>query len=117
MLPRIDFPDLLLEVAQRTSLASAFTHVSGADAHLEGFETSLCALILAEACNVGLVLITTSSVPALTRARLMQVDQGYFRAENIATGTGLSIEAQAGGQPPLTPEPALFSGAGAGRPG
>ncbi|MCZ2805628.1 Tn3 family transposase [Modestobacter sp. VKM Ac-2983] len=95
MLPRIDFPDLLLEVAQRTSLASAFTHVSGADAHLEGFGTSLCELILAEACNVGLVPITTPSVPALTRARLLQVDQGYFRAENIATGNGLFIEAQA----------------------
>ncbi len=39
---------------------------------------SLAALIVAEACNVGLVPIEKPNVPALTRARLQQVDQGYL---------------------------------------
>ena len=43
MLPRIDFPQLLLEVAALTGLSAAFTHISGADSRLGGFEVSLCA--------------------------------------------------------------------------
>jgi TnpA family transposase len=39
--------------------------------------------------------VVKPDVPALTRARLVQVDQGYFRAENISAGNGLFIEAQA----------------------
>jgi len=66
MLPRVDFPDLLLEIAARTGLASAFTHISGAQTSTEDFAISLCAVILAEACNVGLVPVTNPAVPALT---------------------------------------------------
>ncbi|MFD6825618.1 Tn3 family transposase [Streptomyces sp. NPDC060085] len=34
-------------------------------------------------------------VPALSRDRLVQVDQGYVRAENISVANGLFVEAQA----------------------
>lgn len=54
MLPKIDFPELLLEVAELTGMTTAFTHISGADPHMDDFEVSVCALLLAEACNVGL---------------------------------------------------------------
>lgn len=40
MLPRIDFPELLLEVAALTGLPAAFTHISGADSRLGGFEVA-----------------------------------------------------------------------------
>ncbi len=84
MLPRVDFPELLLEVFDRTELAADFTHISGADSPMEDFAVSLCGLIVAEACNVGLVPLEKPNVPALTRARLHQVDQGYLRAETIS---------------------------------
>ncbi|MFD3824895.1 Tn3 family transposase [Streptomyces sp. NPDC058625] len=62
---------------------------------MEGFATSLCAVLLSEACNVGFTPVIKPGVPALTRGRLIQVDQGYFRAENISAANGLFIEAQA----------------------
>lgn len=95
MLPKVDFPELLLEVAELTGMADSFTHISGADSGMEGFTTSLCAVLLSEACNVGLTPVIKPDVPALTRGRLVQVDQGYFRAENISAANGLFIEAQA----------------------
>ena len=95
MLPNVDFPELLLEVAEMTALPDAFTHISGALTTMEDFAVSLCAVWLSEACNVGLTPVVKPDVPALTRVRLVQVDQGYFRAENISAGNGLFIEAQA----------------------
>jgi hypothetical protein len=95
MLPRVDFPELLLEVAELTGLPDAFTHISGALTTMEDFAVSLCAVWLSEACNVGVTPVVKPDVPALTRGRLIQVDQGYFRAENISAGNGLFIEAQA----------------------
>lgn len=96
MLPRLDFPELLLEVFDRTGLPADFTHVSGIDAAMDDFPMSLAALVVAEACNVGLVPIENPNVPALTRARLQQVDQGYLRAETIAAANARLIGAQAG---------------------
>ncbi|WP_326822989.1 nitroreductase/quinone reductase family protein [Streptosporangium sp. NBC_01756] len=96
MLPRLDFPELLLEVFDRTGLSADFTHVSGTDAAMDDFPMSLAALIVAEACNVGLVPIEKPNVPALTRARLLQVDQGYLRAETISVANARLISAQAG---------------------
>ncbi|WP_326793749.1 Tn3 family transposase (plasmid) [Streptomyces sp. NBC_00841] len=78
MLPRVDFPELLLEVAELTSMADAFTHISGADSGMEGFTTSLCAVLLSEACDVGLTSVIKPDVPALTRGRLVQVDHINF---------------------------------------
>ncbi|GAA3097515.1 hypothetical protein GCM10017600_87830 [Streptosporangium carneum] len=57
---------------------------------------SLAALIVTEACNVGLVPIEKPNVPALTRARLQQVDQGYLRGETIAAANARLIAAQSG---------------------
>ncbi|MGV9383417.1 Tn3 family transposase [Nonomuraea sp. NPDC003707] len=72
------------QYADGTGLPANFTHISGADSPIEDFGVSLAALIVAEACNVGLVPIEKPNVPALTRARLLQVDQGYLRGETIA---------------------------------
>jgi hypothetical protein len=94
MLPRVDFPELLLEVFDRTKLADEFTHISGADPAMEDFAVSLCGLLVAEACNVGLVPIEKPNVPALTRARLQQVDQGYLRAETLSAANARLIAKQ-----------------------
>ncbi|MFC1231474.1 Tn3 family transposase [Streptomyces sp. Sce081] len=95
MLPKVDFPELLLEVAELTGMADAFTHVSGAGSGMEGFTPSLCAVLLSEACNVGMTPVIKPDVPALPRGRPVQVGQGYFRAENISAANGPFIEAQA----------------------
>jgi TnpA family transposase len=56
---------------------------------------SVAALLVAEACNVGLTPVIKPGEPALSRARLAHVDQCYVRAENHAAASGVLIDAQA----------------------
>lgn len=95
MVPRLDLPDLLMEVAARTGFPSAFTHYSGAGSALEGFEASVCALLVAEARNIGLTPVVKPGVPALTLSRLQQVDHAYLRAETLRAANAHLIDAQA----------------------
>ena len=76
-LPRVDLPELLLEIHARTGFAGAFTHASEADARARGLATSFCAVLLAEACNTGLEPLVRPDVPALRRSRLSWVRQNY----------------------------------------
>ncbi|WP_432742723.1 Tn3 family transposase [Streptomyces sp. JH002] len=86
---------MLPKVTELTGMADAFTHISGADSRGEGFTTGLCAVLLTEACNVGFTPVIKPDVAAPGRGRLVHVDQGYFRAENISVANGLFIEARA----------------------
>jgi Tn3 transposase DDE domain len=52
-LPRVDLPELLLEIDARTGFATAFTHASEAEARARDLATTLCAVLLAEACNTA----------------------------------------------------------------
>jgi len=54
LLPRVDLPDVLAEVAAWTRFPEEFTHVSEAGARVDDLGTSVCAVLVAEACNVGL---------------------------------------------------------------
>jgi TnpA family transposase len=96
MLPRVDLPELLLEVHGWTGCLDEFTHISGAGARIEDLPLSVAALLVAEACNIGLRPVIKSGVPALTRDRLAHVDLSYVRAETIAAANARLIEAQAG---------------------
>lgn len=50
-------------------------------------------VLLSEACHVGMIPAIKPDVPELTRGRLVQVDQSYFRAENTSAGNARYIEA------------------------
>jgi Tn3 transposase DDE domain-containing protein len=52
-LPRVDLPEILLEVAARTDFAAKFTHVSERESRVDDLTISICAVLLAEACNIG----------------------------------------------------------------
>ncbi len=93
-LPRVDLPDILLEVAERTGFAKAFTHVSEKNARAEGLTLSLCAVLLAEACNIGIEPLIQPDVPALHRARLAWVSQNYIRQETLTEGNALLVASQ-----------------------
>jgi TnpA family transposase len=56
--------------------------------------TSVCAVLLAEACNIGLEPLTRPEVPALTRGRLAWVQQNYIRAETLIRANALLVDAQ-----------------------
>jgi len=77
-LPRVDLPEVLLEVQGWTGFAAEFAHLSEGNARVADLTTSLCAALLADACNVGLEPLVCRDVPALTRGRLGWVQQNYI---------------------------------------
>ncbi|MDP9475010.1 MAG: Tn3 family transposase [Actinomycetota bacterium] len=95
MLPRVDLPELLLEVHQSTGFADEFTHIGEGGARVEDLHKSVCAVLIAEACNVGLEALVRPDDPALTRSRLSWVQQNYFRAETLTEANARLVEAQA----------------------
>jgi len=95
MLPRVDLPEVLLEVADWTGYMSAFESLSGGGSRLRDLEVSVAALLVAQGCNTGLTPVVNSSVPALTRDRLLHVDQNYLRTETIEAANRVLIKAQA----------------------
>jgi hypothetical protein len=93
-LPRTDIPDPILEIHARTGFADAFTHISERNARVEDLAISICAVLIAEACNIGLEPLVRPDVPAVTRGRLLWVQQNYVRAETIALANAWLVEAQ-----------------------
>ena len=92
-LPKVDLPDVLLEIAVRTGFPGTFTHLGGQGTKVDGFTTSLCAALLAEACNVGFEPLLHPEEPALGRARLSWVAQNFIRDETIAAANARLVAA------------------------
>jgi hypothetical protein len=82
-LPRVDLPDILLEIAARTDFTAKFTHISERDSRAGDLAVSICAVLLAEACYIGMELLVRNDVPALRRSRLSWVSQNFVRNESI----------------------------------
>ncbi|MDH5675277.1 MAG: Tn3 family transposase [Myxococcales bacterium] len=93
MLPRVDLPEVLLEVATWSGYHEAFTPVGGGS-RMKDQELSIAALLVAKACNIGFSPVVKNSVPALRRARLSHLDQNYLRVETIKQANRALIEAQ-----------------------
>jgi hypothetical protein len=99
---RLDLPELL-EMRARTAFADGFTHASEGGARASGVATSLCAVLLAEACNTGFEPLIRRDNPALRRSRLNWVQKNYIRAGPMPPWS-----------PPKTTFRSLAPGAGAG---
>lgn len=93
-LPEVDLPDVLLEVAAHTGFPSIFTDPGEQGAKVDGFTTSLCAVLVAEACNIGLEPLLQPEEPALARGRLSWVAQNFVRDETIAAANARLVAAQ-----------------------
>jgi len=94
MLPRVDLPELILEIAARTGFTDAFTHISERTARATDLPISLCALLMAEACNTGIEPLIRGDVPALQRDRLSWVDQNYIRDDTLTAANAMLVAAQ-----------------------
>ncbi|MDP8931026.1 MAG: Tn3 family transposase [Actinomycetota bacterium] len=92
LLPGIDLPDVLAEVAAWTGFAEEFTHVSEAGARVGDLTTSVCAVLVAEAANVRLGPLARSDVPALTEGRLSWVAQNYLRADTLVAANARLVD-------------------------
>lgn len=93
-MPRVDLPEILLEIAARTGFTAAFTHISNQSARAAGLTTSLCAVLLSEACNTGIEPLVCSDIPALRRDRLTWVNQNYLRDETLSAANVTLVSAQ-----------------------
>lgn len=95
MLPRVDLPDLILEVmAWHPAFVHAFTGLSGGRSRLADLHVTIAAALTAHALNVGYVPVISEGVPALTRGRISHVDQNYLHPENYTAANGVLIAAQ-----------------------
>lgn len=92
LMPRIDFPELLLEVDHMSDFTDECTHISDNNSRVSGIEVSLCAVIMAEACNIGLEPLIDEYSPQLTRNRLSWVQQNCIRAETIARSNARLVD-------------------------
>lgn len=83
MLPKVDLPEVMLEINARTGFTKEFTHLSQANSRVDDLHISICAVLLASACNIGLEPLVRPEIPALTRGRLSWVQQNYIRQETL----------------------------------
>lgn len=70
-------------------------HISEANARATDLPVSMCAALLAEACNIGLEPLTLQNIPALTRHRLNWVKQNYIRMETLTSANARLVDYQA----------------------
>ncbi|HZF98902.1 MAG TPA: Tn3 family transposase [Pseudoxanthomonas sp.] len=94
LLPRVDLPELILEIATRTGFTDAFSHLSERSARAADLHVSVCAVLMAEACNTGLEPLIRGDVPALKRDRLSWVDQNYIRDDTLTAANALLVATQ-----------------------
>ena len=95
LLPAVDLTELLLEINAHTGFTGEFTHVSEANARAEDLNVSICAVLLAEACNIGIEPLVKHQVPALTRHRLSWAKQNYLRSETLIRANARLVDYQA----------------------
>ncbi len=95
-LPRVDLPEILLEIAARTDVAVAFPHVSERAARVTDLGVSVCAGLLAEACNTGLEPLVRHETQRLRRDRLSWVSQHDLRDETWRAANARLVAAHTG---------------------
>jgi hypothetical protein len=71
MLPKIDLPDLVFEVHAWTGFLDAFVHLGDGKTRMRDLATSVVALLVSEACNIGLTPVINPNYDALTRTQLV----------------------------------------------
>lgn len=93
LMPKIDLSDLLLEVNQQLQLAQCFTHTTEKEIRMKNIDISIMAVLLAEACNIGLVPVSKESPNSLKFDRLMYVDHQYLRIDTLSAANNRIISA------------------------
>ena len=93
LLPRVDLPEVLLEVAGWSGFLGEFTHISEGSARAADLGVSICATLVAQACNIGLEPVVQPREAALSRARLSWVEQNYLRAQTITAANARLVAA------------------------
>ena len=75
-------------------LLDEFSHLNESFARVKDLPISICAILIAQGCNIGLSPLVRKRIPALTRGRLSWVEQNYFRPETIIKANARLVDAQ-----------------------
>jgi len=94
MMPLVDLTDMLMEISAKTSFAQEFCHLSETDSRVDDLDISICAVLISEACNIGLEPVINPRIPALSRDRLSYIKQNYLRLDTITRANARLVEAQ-----------------------
>jgi len=92
-LPKGGIPDVLLEVMDRTRFQAAFTPRDDQPANVTHFATSLCAVLIAQACTIGPEPLVRADQPALRRHRLAWLSQNFIRPDTRAAARARIVAA------------------------
>lgn len=92
LMPNTDLPGLLLEIAKLTKFTDQFTHITQDSSRINDLHISICAVLIANACNIGLKALVHPGIPALEYDRLIWVEQNYFRNETLMMANAVLIE-------------------------
>ena len=93
MLPRIDYPELLLEVHGHTGMFDAIAHISGSQVRRDDLDISLAALLVARSCNIGLIPVAKPGTPALTEQPADRGGEGLLPRRGHRGGLGAAWSA------------------------
>lgn len=92
LLPRIELPDLLVEVDTWTNFLSCFSHVGRDEVQTDEVSRHLYATILAQACNIGSSKMAQAS--KLPKERLIWTNNWFLREETIKAGINCLVDHQ-----------------------
>jgi hypothetical protein len=97
LLPRVDLPEVILEVMSwEPRFVAAFVAASGGQTRLADLHVTIAACLTAHALNIGYSPIVKKGVPALERDRISHVNQNYLATETYEPANVWLIAAQAG---------------------
>ncbi|AFZ00606.1 Tn3 family transposase [Calothrix sp. PCC 6303] len=94
LLPCVDLPEALLEIHAKTGFMDEFNHGSQESSRVTDLPISVCAVLIATSCNIGLKPVIRADIPALTRNRLAWVQQNYLRSETLIRANARLVDAQ-----------------------
>lgn len=94
-LPDIDLSELLLEIASWTGFVVEMGSIGEGTSRRSDLAVSVCAVLVAQACNIGLKAVARPHVPALTIGRLSWVQQHHIRADTLTRANARLVDAQA----------------------
>ncbi len=94
-LPLVDLSEFLLEVNAWTGFADAIGQGPGAHPRAPHLAQSVAAVLLADACNIGLAAVADPTERALGADRLAWVRQHYVGAEAVVEANGRLVDVHA----------------------
>lgn len=91
-LPKIELPDLLIEVDSWTNFSQKLIHLSGSEKRPPELAANLYALLIAQACNLGIVRM--SEISNLNLNQMLWTQTWFLREETLKNATNCLVNYQ-----------------------